>query len=283
MRHCGKPAIALRLLAGPILVFLTICGVLVTIASSQTKEEQIGQALIKAHDNTSFPLVGGHRDVECGACHLKGVIGGTPESCEACHWTRKQDDPYQLQLGMQCAKCHTPESWKMLASSTWNHETETGFRLDGGHGALECAQCHTSGSFGGVTTECYVCHSSQFQTAKRPDHTAAGFPTDCELCHVGGGQWEGADFEHTSFTLNGQHAVADCALCHPNGQYTGTPSTCASCHLSDYQATTNPNHQQAGFSTDCETCHGAAASSWQGATFDHSLVFPLNGQHAVTD
>src|ERR1035438_5538695 len=65
-----------------------------------------------------------------------------------------------------------------------------------------------------------------------------------------------------------------------SGVFAGTSSQCVSCHLTDYNRTTNPNHQTGKFSTGCEGCH--TTSSWLGATFDHSLsAFPLTGAHTA--
>ena len=58
------------------------------------------------HSQTSFPLDGRHRDVACESCHLQGTYKGTPTKCLDCHWTRRQDDRYRLQLGAQCETCH---------------------------------------------------------------------------------------------------------------------------------------------------------------------------------
>ena len=35
---------------------------------------------------------------------------------------------------------------------------------------------------------------------------------------------------HTFFPLDGRHTEIDCAACHANGRYTGTPVTCTACH-----------------------------------------------------
>jgi len=85
---------------------------------------------------------------------------------------------------------------------------------------------------------------------------------------------------HTSFTLRGLHAAAACSACHANGVYQGTSTECVSCHLADYNGTTDPNHRSAGFPTDCVTCHGSSFTGWSGANFDHA--FPISsGRHAV--
>jgi hypothetical protein len=70
-----------------------------------------------------------------------------------------------------------------------------------------------------------------------------------------------------------------CAGCHTNNTYSGTPLQCFSCHQDDFTRTANPNHQAAGFPQDCSVCH--STSQWPGATFDHSRTqFPLMGAHA---
>jgi hypothetical protein len=75
----------------------------------------------------------------------------------------------------------------------------------------------------------------------------------------------------------------DCDACHrpePTGhmRYVGLQVECESCHLKDYQATTNPNHASVGFSTDCRLCH--TMMTWTAARFDHRATrFPLTGAH----
>jgi hypothetical protein len=61
--------------------------------------------------------------------------------------------------------------------------------------------------------------------------------------------------------------------------YHGLPSTCVSCHLADYNATTNPAHGAAMFPTTCQSCHGT--TQWTGATFNHDgAYFPIySGTH----
>jgi NMD protein affecting ribosome stability and mRNA decay len=53
-----------------------------------------------------------------------------------------------------------------------------------------------------------------------------------------------------------------------------------SCHLKDYQGTTNPNHVTANFPQTCDQCHDT--SSWLNSTFNHaSTGFTLTGLHTV--
>jgi hypothetical protein len=63
--------------------------------------------------------------------------------------------------------------------------------------------------------------------------------------------------------------------------YDGLNTACVSCHLADYNKTTNPNHVTSGFPQQCEVCH--TTSGWTPASFDHSTTkFPLTGKHTST-
>ena len=234
------------------------------------------------HDNTNFPLTGKHRTVPCGDCHLKGVLQGTPTDCEVCHWIRKKDDRYNLQLGLQCGDCHTPHDWKTIRPGAWNHEQNTGFPLQGAHRILDCAQCHGNKVFSGLPVDCFSCHQQDYQNATDPNHLAAQFSTDCSLCH-NSTAWDMTNFAHSGFPLKGNHLTAPCSSCHQNDVYSGTPSQCVDCHLEDYNQANDPDHREAGFSTSCEICHGFEAVSWQGAVFDHNQIWPLQGAHSTLD
>lgn len=230
------------------------------------------------HDKTNFPLVGKHRTVPCADCHLEGVLEGTPTECEACHWTRKQDDRYKLQLGIHCGDCHTPFDWKKIKANSWDHGQVTGFPLEGIHKTLDCFECHAAGVFSKQPRECYFCHREQYQESANPNHSAGRFPTDCRVCHRSMLTWSGAVFDHSKFPLKGLHLTAGCTACHKNNVYAGLPSQCVDCHLENYNNANNPNHKQAGFPFDCVMCHGSEALAWQGAGFIHSR-FILKGNH----
>ena len=237
---------------------------------------------VNTHDRTNFPLVGKHRTVSCGECHLKGVLQGTPTNCEACHWIRKKDDRYNLQLGIHCGDCHTPLDWKLIRPGAWVHEQKTGFPLTGSHKTLDCDQCHKSNILGGLPDDCFSCHEADYNNASSPNHLTAQFPTDCSLCHTST-HWNATNYSHPGFPLNGSHLSAPCSDCHQNGVYAGTPNQCAACHMDDYNQARDPNHLEGGFSTSCEICHGFDAVSWEGAIFDHNLVWPLQGAHQNLD
>ena len=144
-----------------------------------------------------------------------------------------------------------------------------------------CAQCHKNNVFAGLSTACISCHLTDFNGTTNPSHPAAGFPQDCSLCHSTT-NWQGATFNHnnTPFPLTGAHIkVASCAQCHKNNVFAGLSTACISCHLTNFNGTTNPNHVAAGFPQDCSMCH--TTTSWTGATFNHNTAtkFPLTGAH----
>src|SRR6266576_3813051 len=110
--------------------------------------------------------------------------------------------------------------------------------------------------------------------------------TDCAQCHTVLG-WNNAIQQvkdhQNRFPLLGAHAAVQCQDCHKSaavGQFQGLSTACASCHLKDYQKTTNPNHVSAKFAATCESCH-VSFDSWLGAKFDHSTTgFLLTNGHA---
>jgi len=230
------------------------------------------------HNQTSFPLDGRHRDLPCESCHRQGVYKGTPTKCFDCHWTRRQDDRYRLQLGAQCEQCHRTSSWTAVQ---WDHGAMTGMALSAAHRTLSCQSCHSNNNFRAAQTTCLSCHQKDYQSARTPNHAAAGFPTACEACHKpSDASFHQARFDHGSFPLVGVHAQQTCATCHKGSVYAGTPRDCIGCHRADYDRTTTPNHPAAGFPTTCENCHRATDTSFRGAGFNHSTVFPLLGVHA---
>ncbi len=224
-------------------------------------------------DHSHFPLTGAHLAPDCADCHIGGVYEGTPNDCVGCHLDEytSTNDPDHAAAGFptDCQVCHTPTVWD---NATFDHSQ---FPLTGAHAGADCASCHVGGVFQGTPNDCASCHIAEYNAATDPDHATAGFPTDCQQCHTPT-TWDGANFDHTWFPLEGAHAATDCASCHEGGVFQGTPNDCASCHIDQYNATTNPNHQDAGFPTSCQNCH--EPFTWTPADFDHAQ-FPLTGAH----
>jgi Cytochrome c7 and related cytochrome c/Seven Residue Repeat len=235
------------------------------------------------HNTTRFPLTGAHasKAVTCAMCHVNNVFAGTPTDCYSCH-TKEftgTTKPNHIKSGFptSCALCHTTApNW---TPSTFNHASV--FPLTGAHATAACASCHINNNFKTVPTDCYSCHTKDYDGTTKPNHKNAGFPKDCVVCHSTT-NWMGAVFDHnkTRFPLTGAHAskTVTCAMCHINNVFAGTHTDCFFCHTKEYNGTTKPNHKNAGFPTDCVVCH--STSSWSGAVFDHNkTMFPLTGGH----
>jgi hypothetical protein len=146
-----------------------------------------------------------------------------------------------------------------------------------------CTDCHVNNNYSLNTAACVSCHLKDYQGTTNPNHVTANFPQTCDTCHDTT-NWMDATFNHasTGFTLTGLHTVPPraCTDCHVNNNYSLNTAACVSCHLKDYQGTTNPNHVTANFPQTCDTCH--STSTWANATFNHnSTGFPLTGNHTV--
>jgi len=228
------------------------------------------------HNKTNFALMGQHKTVGCKKCHPTLEFAKAKTECSACHV-----DIHQETVGQDCARCHTTNSW--IVTNIQQIHQQQGFTLIGAHASADCSGCHTSGSrlrFDNINTDCFACHKTQYEATTKPNHTTAKFSTDCQSCH-NSTAWQPSTFNHnmnTTFPLTGAHIGVACVTCHTNG-FTAIPTTCVSCHLANFNVTTNPNHTTAKFSTDCQTCHNTSA--WQPSTFNHSTAttFPLTGAH----
>ncbi len=244
----------------------------------------VNTAAIQQHMNR-FPLLGAHSTAACESCHTGGataVYQGLSTSCISCHARSFEQarDPDHRTAGFttNCDQCHGFDRWQ---GARFDHAAFTGFPLSGSHATLDCAACHLGGNFKGTSANCISCHQSDFNGTTDPAHAAAGFPTDCSLCHSTQ-SWTGARFDHTSFTgfeLTGAHTTLACVSCHPAGVFKGVSRQCSGCHMANFEATTNPDHRKAGFATSCDSCHTTV--TWSNAKFDHNQSrFPLTGAHA---
>ncbi len=227
----------------------------------------------------SFPLTAGHSGRSCGECHTTpGVFTGLSTSCVSCHQQEfnatTNPNHASAGFGTQCQTCHSTAGW---TGANFVHSAR--FPLTNAHSGRQCSACHTGGVYTGLSGACVSCHQQDYQGTTSPNHTSAGFGTDCQQCH-GTTRWQGAAFAHpSSFPLTNAHSGRSCSECHTTpGVYTGLSTACASCHQQEFNATTNPNHTTAGFGTTCQQCHGT--TRWQGASFTHPTSFPLTAGHA---
>ena len=230
------------------------------------------------HEDTGFSLQGAHTSVSCIDCHNNLAFANTPSACADCH-----TDVHQGQFGNNCDNCHMPFNWQNRQDII-NIHSSRGFPLIGVHAMADCQACHINqqqNEYAGTPIECSGCHIDNFNSASDPNHTLAGFSSDCRTCHSAvSTNWKNANYQHPSiFVLHGAHLNLDCVRCHASS-YAGTPPECNGCHSQDYQASTNPPHAALQFPIDCTICHSDV--QWNGATFNHVQAsgFDLVGAHA---
>ncbi len=243
-------------------------------AKMATHTDTYGAQCLNCHDgkdtyghtfaHTAYALTGKHAGAGCASCH-KGsttlaALRTTSTACQTCHG---KNDVHQGRLGQSCATCHTADGW---AGAQLNHTTQTTFPLTGKHAGVACESCHVNRQWTGLGTTCAACHA-------KDDPHQGKFGSDCASCH-NTSDWKQATFDHakTGFALTQAHANVDCAKCHQNDRFAGTPTNCAGCHASQ-------DRHRGALGTNCEACH--RATQWSDASFNHnSASFKLTGAHA---
>ena len=208
---------------------------------------------------TGQELGAAHFGVDCDACHGGGVFDGSvPTDCVSCHINdyNSTDDPDHAQAGFptDCEICHSPSgpSWD---GATFAHST---YPLVGSHTSLDCNACHSSGVYQGLPSECVDCHLDDYQATTNPNHQAAGFPTDCEICHRATDlSFDQGVFNHVWFPIdNGAHKEFECRECHRNAGSYAVFTCTTSCHP---RGKTDEDHSKvAGYtynSPNCLSCH----------------------------
>jgi hypothetical protein len=236
------------------------------------------------HAKTRFALSGKHVDVKCADCHKTPDYKDTPRTCVGCH--RKDDDSsvngrigHKGQYGDKCESCHSAKAWK---PSTFNHDTDTKYKLTGKHRDAACKDCHTGHLYKvKLKEECVACHRKDDDSdiKGRIGHKGQ-YGDKCETCHVAKG-WKPATFNHdtdTKYKLLGKHRDAACKTCHTGHLYkVKTPNDCWSCHKKD------DKHKDT-LGKDCAACHTEKAWKDDARKFDHDRTsFPLLGKHVTTE
>lgn len=125
------------------------------------------------HSVTVFPLEGAHGEVACAKCHPRGseengkaevLYADAPLVCSECHEDIHGGQFLSGGLPIVCSECHTTFRW---SPSTFNHDTQSDYRLEGGHSGVECRLCHEKSTLiqGKAVTiyrdtpeECSECH-----------------------------------------------------------------------------------------------------------------------------
>ena len=215
------------------------------------------------HDTTLFPLTGVHASVDCAGCHREAQpfeYATTPIDCFACHATdyagTERPDHQRIGFPRDCQLCHTTRGWSGARIGDGVGFDHGFFPLVGGHRSLDCTDCHAS-NFVGTPSDCNSCHSRDFDSARNPDHRAAGLPRNCELCH-NVRSWDDATFaQHDSLffpIFSGRHRNewSSCSDCHvrPNNF---AVFSCFACHSRGEMA--DEHDDVRGYVYDSNACY----------------------------
>jgi len=128
--------------------------------------EQDWKTSTHQHDRGRFPLIGGHRLLECQDCHRTQLYADTEQQCSACH---RDDDAHAGVYGADCALCHNARDWNLW---DFNHAS-TDFALTGAHQRVSCKSCHNATQ---LSVQCSSCH-------RKDDVHDGGFGQQCARCH----------------------------------------------------------------------------------------------------
>ena len=135
-------------------------------------ENNWAQSTVFSHETTAFPLLGMHKQLSCGECHLTEDFQHADTDCYSCH---QRQDPHEEKLGKDCGSCHNPNDW-----SYWlfDHNKQTKFSLEGAHQNLSCQLCHHDDLADPKypPLKCGSCHRDE-------DIHRGSFGRDCSRCH----------------------------------------------------------------------------------------------------
>ena len=196
-------------------------------------------------------------------------------------WTAalSAQSPHGANFSMDCAACHSSDSWAFDRSIySFQHDT-TSFPLEGQHAVIDCKLCHVSLEFSQSESECMSCHQ---------DIHSQSVGMDCARCH-NANAWlvENISDLHlqSGFPLMGVHYLINCNQCHQSSdqlRFEPIGNECMTCHQSEFLATTKPNHSEVGYSMDCAECHNINSFEWSASGFNHDF-FPLTDGHEIND
>ncbi len=215
------------------------------------------------HTETGFRLSGEHRTIACKDCHVNLNFQNTPPNCYSCH-QKDYDAAITINhrvadFGPDCTTCHSADALSWRAS--FNHDL-TEFPTRGAHEAVPCLSCHVGNRYRGTPSECVSCHQDVYESAQNPNHIAAGFNTECAVCHRALTWQPAAFFPHPYFPIHAgdRHspgvwrACTDCHLAQPNY----ATFECTNCHEHTKSRMDSQHANVGGYtyqSSACYRCH----------------------------
>ena len=209
------------------------------------------------HEELDFQLEGRHRSLDCARCHDLADFARADDRCATCH-----TDIHQGRLYPDCETCHSPAGWTVI--DHYGAHSRTDFQLLGAHTRLDCDACHPReiiAERAQLFWDCHDCHQSDYEGAVSPNHTAFGFNTRCETCHMQLAWHPTTTREHFgSFPIySGTHAGEwnSCSDCHTDPE-DYSEFSCLGCHKHNQADMEEEHNDVDGFyyhSFACLSCH----------------------------
>lgn len=238
------------------------------------------------HSGTEFLLTWHQVDysmspINCLNCHVAdGEFSVSTKNCAACHAGSDMDFmiAHFMEFGDRCIDCHDGKD----TMASFDH-SQAAFPLEGSHIALRCVDCHNDAQFADLASTCSSCHGE-------PGLHLGQFSLTCEECHDSFA-WspailEGRTFAHageTNFNLvkhrqDAQGGLLNCRSCHSSIWSDINGQVCIQCHSETAPEFISDHRVQLG--DDCVDCHDGVDRMM---SFDHNVVFPLDGKHNQAD
>ncbi len=234
------------------------------------------------HNQTDYPLLGKHLNVDCLKCHKSGSYTKAIrfKRCTDCHSDFHEGQMAINGVSPDCESCHSVNGFTPSSFSIERHK-QSGFELEGAHLATPCLACHKSNekwNFRIPENRCIDCHENIHKDVFDPKYMPG---SDCRSCH-NGETWKKIAFDHntTQFKLLGKHALQSCRACHfkeekgiVKQQFSALAGRCENCHEDIHF-----KQFEALGKNDCERCH--TFQNWSPDKFNHDDArFKLDGKH----
>ncbi|HED09646.1 MAG TPA: hypothetical protein ENJ10_03075 [Caldithrix abyssi] len=150
---------------------------------------------VKAHESTTFQLLGAHASLDCYSCHRNERNTGfliEASECVDCHRTQyaQTTNPNHTGAGfsLQCDQCHSLIRWQ---PAIYNDHDALFPIFSGSHAGewSQCSSCHDQpGNYQAFT--CFTCHEHNKASTDGEHDEVSGYIYEsnaCLSCHPQGG------------------------------------------------------------------------------------------------
>ena len=246
----------------------------------------------------------------CNTCHVDGTKAIKASKCLDCHDHKDLKVRIDANKGFHsspsvkgkaCDNCHLEHKGRGFNQMAWqtvkggeknfNHAL-AGWKLQGKHSVLDCADCHKKKNKAGRRTYlgedklCGSCHKND-----QPHGFTRKRLMACERCHSEVA-WKPTkrilSFDHNKksdaeFPQEGAHKDVACSKCHPKAKFNLRQSKPGNCGNSGCHASPHAGHLFDKKS--CDWCHSPKLRKLKDYNFNHKARtrFSLDGAHGRLD